>query len=54
MSQRAQIAATILNGICAGDWKFEIKEKTWDEVAVDRAVELTDRLLTKLDEITES
>lgn len=53
MSQRAQIAATILNGICAGDWKFDIKDKTWDEVAVDRAVELADRLLTKLDEVDE-
>ena len=53
MSQRAHTAAIILNGICAGDWKFDIKDRTWDELAVDRAVELADRLLTKLDEVTE-
>jgi len=53
MSQRTQVAATILNGICAGDWKFDIKDKYWDELAVDRAIELADLLLTKLDETDE-
>lgn len=50
MDRRTQVAATIFNGICAGDWKFDIKDKTWDEMAVERAVQLADSLLAKLDE----
>jgi hypothetical protein len=44
---RLRIATQILQGICAGDWKFDVKEKTWDDVAVDRALELADKLLEK-------
>jgi hypothetical protein len=42
---RLQVATQILQGMCAGDWKFDIKDKTWDEVAVERALELADRLI---------
>jgi hypothetical protein len=44
---RLEIATQILQGICAGDWKFDISEKTWDEIAVQRALELADKLLSK-------
>jgi len=44
---RIEIATAILQGMCAGDWKFEIKDKTWDEVAIERALELADKLLEK-------
>ena len=46
-ARRLRIATQILQGICAGDWKFDIKEKTWDDVAVDRALELADKLLDR-------
>jgi len=44
---RLDIAATILQGICAGDWKFDVKDKTWDDIAVERALELADKLMDK-------
>jgi hypothetical protein len=44
---RIEIATRILQGMCAGDWKFDIKDKTWDEVAIERALELADKLLEK-------
>ena len=42
---RVQIAAQLLQGIVTADWKFDIKDKTWDEQAVQRSIELTDKLL---------
>ena len=45
--RRLRVATQILQGICAGDWKFDIKDKTWDEVAVERSLELADKLLEK-------
>ena len=44
---RLKIATEILQGMCAGDWKFDIKDKTWDDVATERALELADKLLEK-------
>jgi hypothetical protein len=44
---KLEIAATILQGICAGDWKFDIKDKTWDDIAVERALELASKLMDK-------
>ena len=42
---RLQVAAQILAGMCAGDWKFEIPEgQTWDDVAIARAIDLADKL----------
>jgi hypothetical protein len=46
-STRLQIAATILQGICSGDWKFDTKEKAWDDIAVTRSLELADKLIEK-------
>jgi hypothetical protein len=43
---RDELAYTIIAGICAGDWQFQIPEgKTWDEVAARRAYELADAML---------
>jgi len=39
------IAGNVLQGICAGDWKFEIKDKTWDEMATKRAYEIADIMM---------
>jgi hypothetical protein len=44
---RIEIATAILQGICAGDWKFDVKEKNWDDLATTRALELADKLLEK-------
>jgi len=46
-SRRLFIATRILQGICAGDWKFDIQEKNWDDLATTRALELADKLLEK-------
>ena len=44
--KRLEIAAQILTGMCAGDWKFEIPEgQTWDDVAIPRAFELADKMI---------
>jgi len=47
------VASQILQGICAGDWKFDIKDQTWDEVAVERALELAGKLIEKSKEADE-
>jgi hypothetical protein len=54
MNERTQMAGMIFQGICAGDWKFQLGEgQFWDDVAVFRAVELADKLLKQLDVITD-
>lgn len=45
--RRLRVATLIFQGICAGDWKFDVKEKSWDDMAIDRAFELADKLLDK-------
>jgi hypothetical protein len=45
MNLRDEFAARIMAGICAGDWKFDTSEKTWDEVAVKRAYEIADAMI---------
>jgi hypothetical protein len=42
---RDEFAAKIMAGICAGDWKFDTSEKTWDEVAVARAYQIADAMI---------
>jgi hypothetical protein len=44
---RLRVATQVLQGICAGDWKFDVKEKTWDDLAAERALQLADKLLEK-------
>ena len=45
-SRRLLIATRVLQGICAGDWKFDIPEgSTWPDVATKRALELADKML---------
>jgi len=54
MNERTQLAAMVFQGICAGDWKFQLGEgQFWDDVAVFRAVELADKLIKQLDVITD-
>jgi hypothetical protein len=54
MNERTQLAALVFQGICAGDWKFQLGEgQFWDDVAVFRAVELADKLIKQLDVITD-
>lgn len=48
MMNRTEIAAMILQGMCAGDWQMPIPEGgTWDDVAIPRAFELADKLIAK-------
>lgn len=47
---RLEIATAVLQGMCAGDWKFDIKDTTWDDVAVERALEIADKLIDKSEE----
>ena len=46
---RDYVATKVLQGIVAADWKFDIKDKTWDEQAVKRAYELADKMLAERD-----
>jgi hypothetical protein len=48
---KLEIATSILQGMCAGDWKFDVKDTTWDDVAVERALELADKLIAKHEEV---
>lgn len=46
LTKRELIALQILNGSCAGDWKFELaKNVKWEDVAVSRAFEIADAFL---------
>lgn len=45
MNLRDEFAARIMAGICAGDWKFDTSQNTWDEVAVARAYEIADAMI---------
>ena len=47
MTLRDEFAKSIMQGICAGDWKFDTSEKPWDEVAVARAYEIADAMLAE-------
>ena len=46
---RDYVATQVLQGIVSADWKFDIKDKTWDEQAVKRAYELADKMLAERD-----
>lgn len=44
---RLEIATKIFAGMCAGDWQMPIPEgQTWDEVAIPRAFELADKMMS--------
>jgi hypothetical protein len=45
MNLRDEFAARIMAGICAGDWKFDTSERTWDALAVARAYEIADAMI---------
>ena len=46
ITKREFIALQILNGACAGDWKFDVPTNMkWDTVAVLRAFEIADAFL---------
>jgi hypothetical protein len=47
MDLRDYFAAKALNGICAGDWKFDLKdgEFTWVEIAAKRSYEIADAMM---------
>lgn len=44
---RDDLAAKIITGICAADWKFDTSEKTWDQIAARRAYEIADAMLNE-------
>jgi len=45
--RRLELATEILKLIIKGDWKFDITDRTWDELAVERAYNLADLLIEK-------
>lgn len=45
LTTRSQVALEIFKGIIAGDWKFEVKDRTWDDVAIERAYDIADKFL---------
>jgi hypothetical protein len=46
LDMRDQFAMQVMGGICAGDWKLDLKEGgTWDEVATKRAYEIADAMM---------
>ena len=46
ISKREFIALQILNGACAGDWKFDIPQGLkWETVAAFRSFEIADEFL---------
>jgi hypothetical protein len=48
MISRLEVAAMVLQGMCAGDWIFDVPEgSTWDDVAIPRAFELADKLIAE-------
>jgi len=42
---RDEFAKAIMTGIIAADWKFDLAEKKWDEIAAKRAYELADAMI---------
>ena len=44
---RDEFAIKVMAGMCAGDWKFDTSEKTWDQVASKRAYEIADAMLNE-------
>jgi len=42
---RDEFAKSIMAGIIAADWKFDLTNKTWDEIAAKRAYELADAMI---------
>ena len=45
MELRDEFAKAIMAGIIAADWKFDLTEKKWDEIAARRAYELADAMI---------
>ncbi len=44
MELRDEFAKAIMAGIISADWKFDLTEKKWDEIAVRRAYEIADAM----------
>jgi len=45
MELRDELAKSIMAGIISADWKFDLTEKTWDEIAAKRAYEIADAMI---------
>ena len=45
MELRDEFAKAIMAGIISADWKFDLTEKKWDEIAAKRAYELADAMI---------
>jgi hypothetical protein len=45
MELRDEFAKSIMTGIISADWKFDLTEKKWDEIAAKRAYELADAMI---------
>jgi hypothetical protein len=45
MTLRDYVAAQVLNGMCAGDWKLPIDDQTWAKAACTRCFEIADEFM---------
>jgi hypothetical protein len=54
MDLRDYFAAKAIQGICAGDWKFDLKDGThsWIEVATLKSYEIADAMIKARDDST--
>ncbi len=54
MDLRDYFAAKAMQGICAGDWKFDLKDGThsWIEVATLKSYEIADAMIKARDDST--
>jgi len=50
MSLRDYVAATVLNGMCAGDWQLPIDDQTWAKAAATRCFEIADQFMKTREE----
>jgi hypothetical protein len=49
MDLRDEFVKTIIASIISADWKFDLTEKTWDQIAAKRAYEIADALIKERD-----
>ena len=45
MTLRDYVAAQVLTGLCAGDWKLPIDDQTWAKAACRRCFEIADEFM---------
>jgi len=50
MSLRDYVAASVISGMCSGDWKLPIDDQTWAKAAAVRCFEIADEFMKAREE----